>query len=116
VTGLQAPADQKDQAFWAARLPRGARDTDRHQVTQEGIYALRTQGGGALVFYSLSATLTLTAPPGQPMALQIPGYYSSGSPVTTATVPYADQFAAYIGPPGSPAAEVLAESSGVSSG
>jgi hypothetical protein len=47
------------------------------------------------------------------MALQIPGYYSPGSPVSTAAVPYADQFAAYIGPGGAPAGEVLAQNSGI---
>jgi len=117
MTGLQAPGDQKDQAFWAARVPRGAGDTDRHYATPYGVYALRTRDGGALVFYSLAAVLTLTAPPGQTMGLQIPGYYSRGTPVSTATVPYADQFAARIGPHGSLAtAEVLAQASGIAAG
>ena len=113
VTGLQATADQKDQAYWAVRVPGGGGDTVRHSATPFGVYALRTQDGGALVFYSLTASLTLTAPGGRPMALQIPGYYSANSPVAAATVRYADQFAAYIAPSGGRAAEVLAQNSGI---
>lgn len=115
VTGLQPLADQQDQAFWAARVPRGAGDTDRHAATPYGVYALRTAGGGVLVFYSLAATLTIVPPPGQPVALKIPGYYSPAEPVTTAAaIPYADQFAAWAGPRGAQAGiRVIAETSGI---
>ena len=115
ITGLQPLGDQQDQAFWAARVPRGTGDTDRHTATPYGVYALRTAAGGALVFYSLAATLTIVPPPGQPVTLKIPGYYSPAEPVTTAaTVPYADQFAAWIGPRGSQAAvRVIAQNSGI---
>ena len=115
VTGAETLGDQRDQAFWAARVPRGVSDTDQHSPAPYGVYALRTQDGGALVFYSLAAVLTLTPPPGEPMTLQIPGYYSPGTPLTTAaTVPYADQFAAVIGPRGSLAsAGVIAQNSGI---
>jgi hypothetical protein len=115
ITGLQPLGDQQDQAFWAVRVPRGTGDTDRHTATRYGVYALRTAAGGALVFYSLAATLTIVPPPGQPVTLKIPGYYSPAEPVTTAaTVPYADQFAAWIGPRGSQAAvRVIAQNSGI---
>ena len=115
VTGVQPLADQQDQAFWAARVPRGTGDTDRHAVTPYGVYALRTVGGGALVFYGLTATLTVVPPPGLPVTLKIPGYYSPAEPVTTAAaVPYADQFAAWVGARGARAGiRVIAENSGI---
>jgi hypothetical protein len=115
VTGAQPLADQQDQTFWAARVPRGTGDTDRHTATPYGVYALRAVGGGTLVFYSLTATLTIVPLRGQPVALKIPGYYSPAEPVTTAAaIPYADQFAAWVGPRGAQAGmRVIAENSGI---
>ncbi len=111
VTGLQALGDQRDEAFWEARVPRGVSVTDRHSPTPYGVYALAAHGGGAIVFYSLAAALTITPPPGEPVRLQIPGYYPGGTPLTTAaTVPYADQFAAWTGSGG---ARVIAQNSGI---
>ena len=110
VTGLPALADQQDRAYWEARVPRGTAVTDRHSPAPDGAYALAARGGGAVVFYSLAASLAITPPAGEPVQLQIPGYYSAGTPVTRAAVPYADQFAAWTGPGGT---RVIAQNSGI---
>jgi len=104
-------ADLRDQAYFQARLPAGSADTDRHG-TSGLVFALKTVGGGALVFYHLTARLTLTAPPGQTIQLSIPGYYSSSQALTSATVDYADQFASYI-PAGSASPAIVADASGI---
>ena len=88
-------ADLRDQAYFQSRLPAGSADTDRHD-TAGLVFALKTAGGGALVFYHLTARLSLTPPPGQTINLGIPGYYSSSQALTSAAVDYADQFAVYL--------------------
>lgn len=115
VTGLASTQDQKDQAFWRSQLPASMTVTVRHFVGGDGVYALRTQDGGALVFYSLGATLTLTPPPGQSMQLNIPGFYSPSDPVSSAApVPYEDQFAAVVPPRGQAGGvSVVAQLSGI---
>ena len=104
-------ADLRDQAYFQARLPAGSAVTDRHD-TSGLVFALKTVGGGALVFYHLTARLSLTPPPGQTIQLGIPGYYSSSQALTSAAVDYADQFAVYI-PAGSAAPAIVADASGI---
>ena len=104
-------ADLRDQAYFQARLPAGSAVTDRHG-TSGLVFALKTVGGGALVFYHLTARLSLTPPPGQTIQLSIPGYYSSSQALTFAAVDYADQFASYI-PPGSAGPAIVADASGI---
>ena len=58
-------------------------------------FGLRTDGGGALFFYSLTARLHLLAPPGDAFHISIPGYYSPGQSLQSATVGYIEQFAAF---------------------
>ena len=94
VTGLASPQDQKDESFWSKELPAGADVTVTRSVASDPLYALRLQDGGALVFYAARATLTLTGPVGQAMGVEIPGYYSPSRPVTSASVPYEEEFAA----------------------
>lgn len=105
--------DLRDQAYFQARLPAGSAITDRHD-TSGLVFALKTAGGGALVFYHLTARLSLASPQGEPLKLGIPGYYSSSQALTSATVDYADQFAVYI-PAGSAGAApiVVADASGI---
>jgi len=78
------------------------------------VFALKTLSGGALVFYHLTARLSLASPQGEPLKLGIPGYYSSSQALTSATVDYADQFAVNIpaGPAGA-APIVIADASGI---
>jgi hypothetical protein len=104
-------ADLRDQAYFQSRLPAGSAVSDRHG-TSGLVFALKTVGGGALVFYHLTARLSLTPPPGQTIKLGIPGYFSSSQALTSATVDYADQFAGYI-PPGSAGPAIVADASGI---
>jgi hypothetical protein len=91
-----------------------ATDTDVHSAAPAGLAGLRTVGGGALLFYALTAHLTLAAPGGQAMNIQIPGYYSATQFTTTARVGYTEQFATYD-PPGRGSPHVIADSSGIDS-
>jgi hypothetical protein len=104
-------ADLRDLACLQARLPAGSAVADRHG-TSGLVFALKTADGGALVFYHLTARLSLTAPPGQTIQLSIPGYYSPGQALTSAAVDYADQFASYI-PAGSASPAIIADASGI---
>jgi hypothetical protein len=76
------------------------------------VFGLKTAGGGALMFYGLTARLSLAPPPGATFELDIPGYYSPSQTLTSATVMYVDQFATCI--PRRPASpRVVADASGV---
>jgi len=92
--------DLKDEVFWRSGEGRPALDaTDTHSVPADPVFALKTTTGGALVFYTTAAQLTLTPPDGGTIsALTIPGYYSqsSSSGLTSATVGYVEQFATYV--------------------
>ena len=104
-------ADLRNQAYFQFRLPVGSADTDRHD-TAGLVFALKTVGGGALVFYHLTARLSLAAPPGQTINLRVYGYYSPSQALTSAVVDYAEQFAVYL-PAGSAAPAVIADASGI---
>ena len=104
-------ADLRDQAYFQSRLPAGSAVSDRHD-TSGLVFALKTAGGGALVFYHLTVRLSLTLPPGQTIKVGIPGYFSPSQALTSATVDYADQFASYI-PPGSAGPAIVADASGI---
>jgi len=89
-------ADSTDQRLWRKDVPTGT-VTDGHTAaagTDGQEFALLTVGGGALVFYTDAAQLTVTAPPGTVLHVTIPGYYSPSQPVAEATVSYLEQFAA----------------------
>ena len=107
-------ADQMDRGFWQRKLP-GSTVTDSHTPSASGVYGLRTAGGGALLFYTDAAELTLTAPAGQVMHLTVPGYYSPGQAMTRAGIGYLDQFATYDPPPGGSGLRVVADYSGITS-
>jgi hypothetical protein len=104
-------ADLRDEAYFAGKLPAGSTDTDKHSASGR-IFALKTVGGGVLVFYALAAQLTLAPPPGQTFQLGIPGYYSSSHTLTSATIGYTEQFATYIRA-GQASPQVLANASGI---
>jgi hypothetical protein len=76
------------------------------------VYAISTQGGGALVLYDLRAVLELAPPAGYTFRITIPGFYSAAVPRTQATLTYADQFASYDPPVGGGLARVVAEAGG----
>jgi hypothetical protein len=93
-------ADRGDQRFWQAKVRRGlVSDTHAAAAGADGQeFALLTADGGALVFYTDAAELTITPPAGKTLHLTIPGLYSSGQGVSRATVGYLEQFAAYDPP------------------
>jgi hypothetical protein len=116
ATALAGPAnlaDVRDRAFWQARLPASATVTDRHLAAPGPVFGLRTTSGGALLFYSMTARLTLAPPPGETFRLNIPGYYSTGQGLTSARIGYIDQFAAYDPPAGQGAPRIAADASSI---
>jgi hypothetical protein len=113
--GLSSPAnlaDRLDQQFWKQRLPTTT-VTDRHAPTADYVFALRTTDGGALVFYTDAAELTLAPPAGEALHLTIPGFYSSGQALKTAGIGYLEQFATYVPPRGGSGLRVVADYSGI---
>jgi len=72
-------ADLRDQVYFQSRLPAGSADTDQHD-TAGLVFALKTTSGGALVFYHLTARLSLAPPPGQTINFRVPGYYPPARP------------------------------------
>jgi hypothetical protein len=93
-------ADRADQRTWQAAV-QGGQVSDAHSPAagadgQE--FALLTANGGALVFYTDAAQVTITPPAGAQLQLTIPGFYSPGQPLAQARVSYLEQFAAYDPP------------------
>jgi hypothetical protein len=109
-------ADRLDQAFWHSKIPAAA-ITDRHAPAPGQVFGLATTDGGALLFYTDAAQVTLTPPGGQALNLSVPGFYSPGQSLSRASLGYLEQFAAYVPPRGgSHGPRVVADYSGVISG
>jgi hypothetical protein len=107
--------DRLDQKSWQTKLP-NATITDAHAPatgTAGQTFALLTTNGGALVFYTDSAELTITPPAGSRLHLSVPGFYSAADPLTRAGLTYLDQFAAYDPPSGAGPPTVIAEYAGL---
>jgi len=116
---IHAPAnlaDVNDQKFWQGKLP-GGKVTDAHTAatgTAGQEFALRTADGGALVFYTDAAQLTLTAPAGTMLHLTVPGFYSPDQGLSQAGMTYLEQFAAYDPPAASgQAPSIVGDYSGI---
>ena len=91
---------QLAQQAWQAAVP-GGQVSDVHAPAtgdQGQEFALATADGGALVFYTDSAQVTVTAPAGAQLKLTVPGFISPGQALTQARVDYLEQFAAYDPP------------------
>ena len=93
-------ADLADRGTWQAAV-QGGQVSDMHAPAaspsgQE--FALLTTDGGALVFYTDAAAVTITPPAGAQLQLTIPGFYSPGQALAQARVSYLEQFAAYDPP------------------
>jgi hypothetical protein len=115
VAGPGNLADLADQKFWQGKVP-GGTVTDTHTAAtgadgQE--FALLTTDGGALVFYTDAAQLTITPPAGTTLRVTIPGFYSPSQALSRAGVSYLEQFAAYDPPAGGGAPRVVADYSGI---
>ena len=76
-------------------------------------FGLRAKDGGALLFYPVTAQLSLAPPAGETFELEIPGYYSTGQPLTSAKVGYLEQFASYDPPRGQTDPYVVADVSSI---
>jgi hypothetical protein len=109
-------ADVGDQEFWAGKLPDG-KVTDVHTAAAGAAgqeFALRTADGGALVFYTDAAQVTLTPPAGTMLHLTVPGFYSPAQGLSQAGMSYLEQFATYDPPAGAgQAPSVVADYSGI---
>ncbi|MGH3248296.1 MAG: hypothetical protein ACRDOI_19135, partial [Trebonia sp.] len=109
-------ADRADQRLWQAKVT-GGTVTDAHTAAagadgQE--FALLTTDGGALVFYTDAAELTITPPAGSMLHLTVPGLYSPAQALSRAGVSYLEQFAAYDPPAAAGgAARVVADYSAI---
>ena len=109
-------ADRADRRRYQRELP-GGTVTDTHTAAagadgQE--FALLTTDGGALVFYSDAAEVTLIPPAGSVLHLTVPGFYSASQDLTRAGLSYLDQFAAYDPPAAAGGApRVVADYSGI---
>jgi hypothetical protein len=108
-------SDLADRRFWRGKLP-GATVSDTHAAAagangQE--FALRTSDGGAIVFYTDAAELTVTARPGTMLHLTVPGFFSPGQALPQAKMSYLEQIAAYDPPAGGGAPRVVADYSGI---
>ena len=105
-------ADRLDAKFWQSKVP-AASITDQHATAGGQVFGLATAGGGALLFYTDTAELTLTPPQGETLHLSIPGFYSGGQALSRAGVGYLEQFATYVPPRGGTGLRVVADYSGI---
>ena len=70
-------------------------------------------GGGALVFFTDAADLTVTPPAGSVLHVTLPGFYSASQSLTRVGLTYLEQFAAYDPPSGSGAPRVVGDYSAI---
>jgi hypothetical protein len=108
-------ADRSDQKLWQAEVP-GGTVTDAHTAAAGGDgqeFALLTADGGALVFYTDAARLTITPPVDSTLHVTVPGLYTPDQALTQADIPYLEQFAAYDPPAGGGTPRVVADYSGI---
>lgn len=108
-------AEFQDAAYWQPKLPKGSTVTISHSPAADGVFGLRTTDGGALLFYTDAAEVTVTAPHGHTMHLAVPGFYQSSWTLTSANLGFMDQFAAYDPPAGTSGPHLVAEYSGLTS-
>jgi len=78
------------------QVPAGTTTAIRHAGTSGPVVGLRTADGGALLFYDIGATLTVTAPAGSTLSrLNVPGFVAPGGQATSVTLDFLEQFATY---------------------
>jgi hypothetical protein len=106
-------ADRTDERFWKGEAPT-LTITDSHAPATAGqAFALLTTGGGALVFYTVAASVTITPPAGTTIHLTVPGLYSAAQSLHRAVLDFRDQFAAYDPPAGGGTPRIIADYSGI---
>jgi hypothetical protein len=109
--------DLHDEVFWRSGHG-GARITvtDEHTTTLFAVFGLRTDGGGAILFYTLKAQLRLTAPHGTTIShLTIPGYYhlTGHSKLTSVTIGYIEQICTYMPSAGQHGSHIVADTASI---
>jgi hypothetical protein len=112
--------DLRDEVYWrSGQVGAALHASDTHSVPPGPVFALRTTDGGALLFYTTFARLTLTPPAGTHISeITIPGYYSpasSAGQLTAATVGYVEQFATYVPAVGHGGRQIVADTSSIAS-
>lgn len=90
-------ADSEDRKFWDSQHDVSV--YDEHQAGPGTVYGLRTTDGGALLFYNVSAKLTISPVTSLSFKLTIPGWYN-GASVSLGVLDYAAEFVAYDPPTG----------------
>jgi hypothetical protein len=104
--------DLHDQAFFQNLQPGQVNVQDMHATTPDRVYALQTTGGGALVFYDLSATVTISTVYGQLFSVKYSGFISGSQKDSNFEVEYREQFAVYEPAGAAVMPQVVAENSG----
>ena len=110
--------DLRYEAFWRSGQGGAPFDAnDSHSAPADPVFGLKTADGGALLFYTTAAQLTLTPPDGGAISsLNIPGHYpSSSTGLTSATVGYIEQFATYAPAAGHNGRRIVADISSIAS-
>lgn len=113
ASGYQYLYDMHDEVFF--RSHGVSATTDRHSAAPYPVLGLKTRNGGSLIFYTLDAQLSLTAPPGAYLSISIPGYVSPKETPTSARFGYIEQFATYIPPAGLGDRRIVADFSSIAS-
>jgi hypothetical protein len=111
--GYQYLYDLHDEVFF--RSHGVSATTDRHSAAPYPVLGLKTRNGGSLIFYTVDAQLSLTAPPGAYLSISIPGYVSLKETPRSVRVGYIEQFASYIPPAGVGDRRIVADFSSVAS-
>ncbi|HEX4830155.1 MAG TPA: hypothetical protein VH478_03565 [Trebonia sp.] len=76
-----------------AQAARGSHAVIAHCSTPDPVFGLRTTDGGALLFYDVGSALSLTAPAGGQLRLNVPGFVAPAAHQAKAIVDYLLQFA-----------------------
>jgi hypothetical protein len=113
VSGPQNLADTGTEDWGQTQLPSGSAVSNVHAPADYPVLGLRTVGGGALLFYTDTATVNFTAAEGTTFRLSIAGFFDSKQPLSRASLVFGDQFATYDPPRGAGAPRVVADYSGI---
>jgi hypothetical protein len=114
--GLPNPgnlADINDAAGWRHGLPKGSTLSLTHTAAHYPVYALQTTGGGALVFYTDDAQVSMKPARKKTLKLSVPGYYTSKQRLKSANLSFVEQFAAYDPPVTIPGLSIVGDASGL---
>jgi hypothetical protein len=113
VSGPPNLADTGTEDWGRTQLPSGSAVAAVHTPADYPVLGLRTVGGGALLFYTDTATVSFTSAPGTTFRLSIAGFFDSKQPLSRASLVFTDQFATYDPPRGAGAPRVVADYSGI---